>query len=162
MIWLHVLPRASYVVKAELGRVPLFGPLLRPGGQILVDRAAGATALRHMVRDARRAVQAGRTVVIFPEGTRVAPGQRAALLPGIAALTGYLGMPVLPAATNSGVFWGKRAFLKYPGTIRVSIGPGIPANLPRRVMTQRIEQAWRELAEQWPGTGTPVVDNSVQ
>lgn len=162
MIWLCILTRASYVVKAELGRVPLFGPLLRPGGQILVDRAAGATALRHMVRDAQHAVQAGHTVVIFPEGTRVAPGQRTALLPGIAALTGYLGMPVLPAATNSGVLWGRRAFLKRPGTIHVAIGPAIAPNLPRRLMTQRIEQAWHDLAGSWPETVAHPVDNSVR
>ncbi len=86
LVWLLLVPWPAYVVKQELARIPLFGPLLRPGGQILVDRSAGAAALRRMVRQAVEATAAGRQVVIFPEGTRTAPGEHVRLQPGIAAL----------------------------------------------------------------------------
>src|SRR6185437_5497512 len=121
---------------------PLFGPLLRPGGQILVDRRAGAAALRLMVQQAVAATAAGRQVVIFPEGTRTAPGQHVRLQPGIAALAAETKLPLIPVATDSGRLWGRRAFRKRAGTIHLVIAPPLPPDLPRKALLDRIGASW--------------------
>jgi 1-acyl-sn-glycerol-3-phosphate acyltransferase len=144
-----LLPRPSYIVKQELTRIPLFGPLLAPAGMIPVDRQAGAAALRGLLQAAQTARQDARQMVIFPEGTRVAPGERVSLQPGIAAISTHLDLPVIPAATNSGRFWGRRAFMKYPGVIRITIGHVIPAGTPRRPLLAAIEASWREAEKHW-------------
>lgn len=149
LVWLLLVPWPAYVVKQELARVPVFGPLLRPGGQILVDRSAGAAALRSMVAEARAAFAAGRQVVIFPEGTRTAPGEVVSPQPGIAALAAGTGMPVIPVATNSGRLWGRRAFRKRAGTIHVAIGSPIDPALPRRALLDAVQHAWREGEASW-------------
>jgi len=141
MIWLLLVPRPSYVVKRELLRVPLFGALCRLGGMIAVDRSAGADAVRALLRAADGAVRQRRQIVIFPEGTRVAPGVCRPLQPGVAALAARTGLPVIPVATDSGHYWGRRAFRKLPGVIHVAIGPPIPATVPRNELMQRLERA---------------------
>ena len=153
LVWLLLVPWPCYVVKQELGRVPLFGPLLRSGRQILVDRKAGAAALRRMVQQAREATAAGRQVVIFPEGTRTAPGEQVRLQPGIAALGGETGLPLIPVATDSGRHWGRRAFRKQPGTIHLVIAPPVPPDLPRKALLARLSQAWREAASEFETCG---------
>ena len=102
IVWHILVPAPAYVVKRELMRLPLFGPLLRHGGHIGLDRAAGAAALRSLVRDTERAVAAGRQVVIFPQGTRTPPGERVPLQPGIAAQAARTHLPVIPVATDFG------------------------------------------------------------
>jgi 1-acyl-sn-glycerol-3-phosphate acyltransferase len=144
LVWLMLVPRPSYVVKQELSRVPLFGPLLRAGGQILVDRSAGAAALRSLITQSNRAIAEGRQVVIFPEGTRTAPGTIAKLQPGVVALAAASHLPVIPVATDSGRHWGRRAFRKRAGTIHVAIQPPLPPDLPRPLLIERLERAWRE------------------
>ena len=144
LIWLRIVPRAAYVFKAELARVPLFGPLLVPAGQIPVDRGASFSAVRSLLRGADRAKADGRQIVIFPEGTRVAPGIEAELRPGIAALAARTGLPVIPVATDSGLLWGRRAFRKRPGVIHVVIGPPIPAGLSQAVLLATLRERWRE------------------
>ena len=145
LVWLALVPRASYVAKSELVRVPLFGPLLKPGGQIIVDRTAGAAAIRQLVRGAKRAAADGRTIVIFPEGTRVGPGASAPLRSGIAVLASQLQLPVIPVATDSGRLWGRRAFRKRSGVIHLAVGRPIPFDLPRAELVSRVEAAWAEL-----------------
>jgi 1-acyl-sn-glycerol-3-phosphate acyltransferase len=157
LIWMTRLPTPSYVVKRELTRIPLFGPLLTPAGMIPVDRAARATALRSLLRATRRARDAGRQIIIFPEGTRVAPGEQVPLQPGIAAIATHLELPVIPIATDSGTRWGRRAFMKYPGTIHIAIGKPIPAGTPRMALLHAIEQFWRDSQL----TPRPPVENSV-
>jgi 1-acyl-sn-glycerol-3-phosphate acyltransferase len=157
LIWMTLLPAPSYIVKRELVRIPLFGPLLTPAGMIPVDRGAGATALRGLLRATRRARDAGRQIIIFPEGTRVAPGEHVPLQPGIAAIATHLELPVIPVATDSGLAWGRRAFMKYPGTINIAIGKPIPAGTPRGPLLHAIEQFWRDSQT---GHSKPV-DNSV-
>jgi len=132
---------AAVVVKRELMRIPVFGWYLRKGGMIAVDRAGRAPALRRLVRDAEAAVAEGRPVLIFPEGTRVAPGERRPYHPGVAALYQRLGVPVVPIALNSGCFWARRAFAKRPGTITVSILPTIPPGLGRHAFLAALEAA---------------------
>ena len=145
-IWM-LLPRPAYVLKKELLKVPLFGALMRPSGMIVVDRRAGARAIRDLMRDGQRARDDGRQVVIFPEGTRAEPGAPHVIQPGVAALAAAMGVPVIPVATNSGEHWGRRSFLKYPGLIQVAIGPPLPGNLPRAELVQALQLAWRELED---------------
>ena len=108
----------------------------------------GAT-MRHLLRGAGRAIASGRQVIIFPEGTRVAPGETRAYHPGVAALYTHLKCPVVPVALNSGLFWGRRSFVKRRGRIIVEILPSIAPGLPRHdfaaELERRIESATRRL-----------------
>ena len=157
MVWFSLTAMPSYVVKHELTRLPLFGPLLQPAGMIPVDRDAGLPALRGLIQSAQAAKQAGRQIVIFPEGTRVAPGGHVKLHPGVAAIAARVDLPVIPVATDSGLRWGRRAFRKTPGPIHVAIGPPIPAQTPRAAMLAGIEAFWRAQEQ----AGFPAVDKSV-
>jgi 1-acyl-sn-glycerol-3-phosphate acyltransferase len=157
IVWEVLAPRFAIVLKKELTRIPLFGAMLRTTGMIAVDRDGGAAAVRGMLRDADRAVAEGRQILIFPEGTRVAPGVRAPLQPGVAALAARTGLPVIPVVTDSGRYWGRRAFRKTPGTIRIAILPPIPPGLRREALMQRLATVFAEGAE---ALGTPV-DKSV-
>src|SRR5581483_11982752 len=96
----------AIVLKRELLFIPIVGWAMARAGNIAVSRGEGANALRGVVRQAKAAVAHGRSIVIFPEGTRVAPGQRKPYQVGVAALYRQLGLPVVPVALNSGVFWG--------------------------------------------------------
>jgi 1-acyl-sn-glycerol-3-phosphate acyltransferase len=149
---LAALPdRPVYVLKRELVWIPFFGWLLAAAGFIAVDRKAGAAALRRLAHDAERAVAAGRSLLIFPEGTRTAPGKHRPYQPGIALLYDRLKLPVVPIALNSGLFWGRRSFVKRPGRITVEILPAIEPGLARRAfmaeLERRIEQASARLAQ---------------
>ena len=152
MVWLLLVPRCSYVLKQELARLPLFGGLVKPSGMISVDRDAGGAAMRGLMRDGKRAAAEGRQIVIFPEGTRAAPGSVLPILPGVAALAVSTGLPVVPVVTDSGRVWGRRAFRKLPGVIRIAILPPLPPRLPRAVLLERLDAIYR--------AGVPV-DNSV-
>ncbi|MBV9784877.1 MAG: 1-acyl-sn-glycerol-3-phosphate acyltransferase [Acidisphaera sp.] len=144
MVWLTLLPHPSYVLKRELTRIPLFGPLMIPSGMIPLDRGAGAGAVRALLRASASALAQGRQVVIFPEGTRVRPGEVRPLQPGIAAVAARAGLPVIPVATDSGHRWGRRAFRKYPGPIHMVVLPPIPAGLPREALMARLAAALLE------------------
>ena len=130
-VWFALLPDPVYVLKKELLWLPVYGWYSWKTRQIAVDRAAGASALRHLVKAGKEAASEGRQIVIFPEGTRVAPGQTAPIQPGIAALAAATGLPVIPVATDSGLCWGRRSFRKRPGTITVAVRPPIPPGQPR-------------------------------
>jgi 1-acyl-sn-glycerol-3-phosphate acyltransferase len=143
LVWMVLVPRAAYVMKHELTRIPLFGPLLLAAGMIKVDRAGGAAAMRRLLRDASEAAQAGRQIVIFPEGTRVPPGRRVALQPGIAAIAARTALPVIPVATDSGRCWPRDLLGRRAGVIHVAIGPPIPPDTPREDLLASIEMFWR-------------------
>lgn len=143
MVWFLLLPNCSYVLKRELTRIPAFGWLIRPAGMVVVDRKAGAKAIRSLLRDVAAAASAGKQVVIFPEGTRAEPGRPLPIQPGVAALAAAVPCPVLPVATDSGRYWGRRAFRKRPGTIRIAIHPPLPQGMPRAVLTARLEAIYR-------------------
>lgn len=138
IIWLGLVPRPAYVLKRELLRIPAYGRLAQHAGMIAVDRSAGASAMRHLLRAGQEAAADGRQIVIFPEGTRVAPGDRVPYQPGIVALATATKLPVIPAAIDSGLLWGRRAFRKRPGTITLSILPPLPAGLPRSTLLERL------------------------
>ena len=133
------LAQPAFVLKRELLMIPLFGWFMRKIGMIAVDRSGKAAALKKMVKDAGAAFAAGRQIIIFPEGTRVAPGQHRAYQPGIAALYGQLDVPVIPVALNSGLFWGRKAFVKKPGTILVQYLPPIDPGLNRKAFMAELE-----------------------
>jgi 1-acyl-sn-glycerol-3-phosphate acyltransferase len=145
-----LLDKPAYVLKRELIGVPLFGSYLKRCGMIPVDREGGGSALKQLLRAARTAVAQGRSILIYPEGTRMPPGERRAYHPGVAALYGDLGVPVVPVALNSGLFWGRRAFHKKPGTITIEFLPPIAPGLPRREfmreLQERMEGASQRLA----------------
>ena len=134
LIWPLLAPRFAYVLKQELTRIPLFGPLLLQSGMIAIDRRAGPAAVRALLRAADGAVARQRQVVIFPQGTRTAPGEPVALQPGVAALATRMQVPVLPVVTDSGAYWGRRAFRKRSGVVRIMVLPPLPAGLTRAQM----------------------------
>ncbi|GGC36046.1 1-acyl-sn-glycerol-3-phosphate acyltransferase [Siccirubricoccus deserti] len=139
VVWLRLLPDPVYVLKKELLHIPLYGRLARNSGMIAVDRAGGASAMRHLLKAGRAAAEAGRQIVIFPEGTRVAPGVRVPYQPGVLALAAATGLPVVPVATDSGRYWGRRSFCKCPGTITVAVLPPLPTELRRDALMERLE-----------------------
>lgn len=142
LVWMTFLPHPTYVLKKELLKLPILGPLLQVGGFIPVDRKGGGTALRSMVTACREAAEQNRQIIIFPEGTRVPPGERAPLHPGIVALSRALQLPVIPVTTNSGEHWGRKAFKKYPGTLTVTIHPAIPQTAQRRNLLAELESMY--------------------
>jgi 1-acyl-sn-glycerol-3-phosphate acyltransferase len=144
IVWLLLVPDCVFIIKRELTRVPLFGTLLVRGGMIPVDRDAGAPAMRALIRRAVAAIAEGRQIVIFPEGTRVAPGVSVKLQPGVAALATRTGLPVIPVVTDSGLYWGRRSFRKRPGTIQIAVLPALPAGLPRDELLTRLTRAYAE------------------
>ena len=155
MVWLTLLPRACYVLKSELTRIPFFGGMVRASGMIPVDRDGGATAMRQLMRDGIRAVAEGRQIVIFPEGTRGESGTLLTLHPGVAALAFSTKLPIIPVVTDSGRLWGRRSFRKFPGTIVIRILPPLASNLRRPELMHRLETALREgLAD--IGSGRPL------
>ena len=112
-----VLPDLCIVYKKELDSIPLFGWFLRHSPMVSVDRQGGASALRTMLGHARAAVADGRSILIFPEGTRVPIGERGTAHPGLIALVRNLNLPVVPLALNSGLFWPRKSWLRRPGCI---------------------------------------------
>lgn len=126
-----VLEDPIYILKRELMWIPLFGWYLWKAGLIAVDRSAGMAALSRMSKRAQRALAGPRQLVIFPEGTRRAPGAEPSYKPGIAHLYARLGLPCVPAALNSGLFWPRRSLVRLPGTIIVEFLPAIPPGLER-------------------------------
>jgi len=141
-----IFPDASIVAKKELLKLPIVGWFLHRYPMILVDRSAGRQALRQMVDEARAAIGEGRKVLIFPQGTRQAVDEPMAFQPaGIAALYTNLGIPVLPTAHNSGLFWGKKTLMIHGGEITLSYLPPIPPGLDRKEFQAKLE---RQISEE--------------
>ena len=154
----HIFMAApAYVMKKELTNLPLYGRFTQMAGSIVVDREAGAQAIKGLVRDCRASLETGHQIVIFPEGTRTTPGTRYPYQPGIAALYRQLDMAVVPVALNSGLFWGRHSFIKNPGRIVVQFLPPIPAGIDRRKfmveLEQQIEAATAALIAEATGDG---------
>ena len=136
---LHVLfPDPAFVMKRELLRLPLIGWYMTRVGMVPINRSGGANALRIMIAAARTLSDAGRPVVIFPQGTRVRPGTDAPYYIGLFAVYRALGVPVVPVALNSGHFWPRQAFIKRPGTITVRLLPAIEPGLERSEFMHRV------------------------
>ena len=133
-----IRPVAVFVIKKELLRLPLLGWYLTRAGQIAIDRSANTSALRQMLTQAKQRTGQGLSLIIFPEGTRVAVGQSAPIRPGVSALYTQLDVPVVPVALDSGKYWARNSFLRRPGTIHVRFGEPIQPGLRRREFEQRL------------------------
>jgi 1-acyl-sn-glycerol-3-phosphate acyltransferase len=129
----------TFIVKRELMWIPIFGWCMWRGGMIPVDRSAGAQSLAQMLARARREIRGGRQLVIFPEGTRRAPGAEPRYKFGVAHLYAEIGVPCVPIALNSGLFWGRRAFRRLPGTIVVEILDPIAPGLDKQTFFERLQ-----------------------
>ncbi|HYL24511.1 MAG TPA: lysophospholipid acyltransferase family protein [Burkholderiales bacterium] len=139
-----IFPPQVHVLKRELLWIPFFGWGLALMSPIAIDRSRGVAALRAIARRGRERLAQGFWVVIFPEGTRVRPGERRAYQLGGAWLATASGAPVVPVAHNAGLFWPRNAFLKRPGTITVRIGPRIDAANRDAKAVNRLAEAWIE------------------
>jgi 1-acyl-sn-glycerol-3-phosphate acyltransferase len=148
--YLALFRRPAIVMKQSLLRIPLYGWYCRKMGMIAIDRSAGASAIRRMAAKGKEALADNRPIVIFPEGTRKRPGAPPDYKPGVAALYAQLGVPCVPVAHNSGLFWS--GFLKHPGTIVVQLLEPIPPGLPRQkfmtTLETRIEEGTKRLLEE--------------
>jgi 1-acyl-sn-glycerol-3-phosphate acyltransferase len=140
----QIFPAQVWVLKKELLRVPFFGWGLALTSPIAIDRSSRKAALKQIVEQGKDRLKQGFWIVIFPEGTRIAPGKKGKYGIGGAWLATHTGAPVVPVAHNAGEFWGRNSFLKLPGTITVSIGEPIhPAGMEPGDLNTRVE-AWIE------------------
>jgi 1-acyl-sn-glycerol-3-phosphate acyltransferase len=126
-----LLDQPVVFAKAELFRIPLWGPLARIYGLIAINREGGAAALRHMLAQAHKAMAEGRSLVLCPEGTRVSVGEAPDIRAGFAGLYKLLDLPVVPLAVASGHVGPRPGWIRWPGVIRYRVGAEIPAGLPR-------------------------------
>ncbi len=138
LLWLFSDP--AFILKRELQWVPFFGWYAWKAGMIPVDRGRGAKALGEMTERARAELARARQIVIFPEGTRRAPGAEPSYKFGVAHLYGEAGIACLPIALNSGLFWPRRSFMRYPGTIVAEILDPIPPGLSKDAFAARLQQ----------------------
>ena len=144
IVFQQIFPPQTWVLKHELMWIPLFGWALKLMRPIAIDRGAGHKAVEQVIEQGRERLQSGIWVVVFPEGTRVAPGTRKRYAMGGAALAYATGYPVVPVAHNAGSFWLRRGFLKKPGTVRVAIGPAIdPRGQKAEEIIKQVEE-WIE------------------
>lgn len=154
-----VLRDPSVILKQELLAMPVYGWYAKKLDMIVIDRSKGAAALKYMLALAQRHKAMDRPIVIFPEGTRQAPGAPPDYKPGIAALYTKLDLPCYPVALNSGLFWS--GILRRPGKVRIEILPPIPPGLDRKAfmaeLEARIETASHSLCQTAaaPGAASP-------
>ncbi|HEY9056745.1 MAG TPA: lysophospholipid acyltransferase family protein [Aurantimonas sp.] len=135
------LDRPTFILKKELLAIPFFGWYARRMAMIPVDRARRGGAVASMIEGAEKAVAESRQIVIFPEGTRTAPGAEADYRQGVFRLYEALQLPVVPVALNSGLYWPRRQFIRRPGTIRADILEPIEPGLPRGEFLDRLRKA---------------------
>ena len=131
----------TLLMKRELFWIPFHGWFSHKFGMIPVDRDKGPSALRRMLREAKKRIEDGREIIIFPEGTRRAAGAPPDYKTGIVLLYDALNVPCLPVALNSGLFWPRRSVIRRPGTIVVEILDPIPPGLPKAEFLDRLRTA---------------------
>jgi 1-acyl-sn-glycerol-3-phosphate acyltransferase len=139
-----IFPPQVHVLKRELLWIPFFGWGLALMSPIAIDRRRGIAAMRNIARRGRERLAQGFWVVVFPEGTRVAPGERRPYQLGGAWLAADSGAPVVPVAHNAGLLWPRNAFLKRAGTVTVRIGPAIESAQRDAQTISRLAEAWIE------------------
>ncbi|MBT4888540.1 MAG: 1-acyl-sn-glycerol-3-phosphate acyltransferase [Rhodospirillales bacterium] len=140
-----VFPRSVYIMKKELLSIPVWGWVARKVRSVAVDRAGGASALKALISDTLARLEEGRAVVIFPEGTRMLPGAQIDFHPGVAAIYKSAGVPVVPVALNSGLFWGRsNVGEKTPGTITVEFLPAIAPGGDRKAFMKDLQTSINE------------------
>ena len=140
----HIFPPQVHVLKRELLWIPFFGWGLALMSPIAIDRSRGVAALRSIARRGQKRLEQGFWVVVFPEGTRVAPGESRDYQPGGAWLAAASGAPVVPVAHNAGLYWPRNAFLKRPGTVTIRIGPSIDSTKCDPLTINAMAKEWIE------------------
>ena len=145
-----IFPPQTWVLKKELLYIPIFGWGLWASKPIAIDRSAKVNALDQVVTQGKQILAEGRWIVLFPEGTRVAYGQKGKYSVGGAKLAIEAGVPVIPVAHNAGRLWGKRSFLKSPGVINVAIGQPIMTDAENpRELTRQAEDWIENKLKEW-------------
>ena len=144
MAFQKLFPPQVHLLKRELLWIPFFGWGLALMSPIAIDRSRGAAALKTLARKGRERIAQGFWVVVFPEGTRVAPGKRRRYQPGGAWLAAKAGVPVVPVAHNAGLVWPRNAFLKRPGLVTVRVGPPIETANRKPESINAEAEAWIE------------------
>jgi len=139
MVFHRLVGDPAFVLKRELLKLPLIGWYMRSTEQIPIDRASRGSALKQMLDKGKRAVEQGRSLVIFPEGTRQPTGKTGRYHSGVFKLYDALAVPVVPIALNSGQFWSRNAFIRHPGTITLHVLPPIPPGLAREAFMARLQ-----------------------
>ena len=139
-----IFPPQVYVIKRELLWIPFFGWGLAMVSPIAIDRSSGMRALKQMLEQGKDRLARGFWVIVYPEGTRIAPGMRGTYRTGGAAIAVHAGAPVLPVAHNAGFCWRRHAFRKYPGVITVSIGRPIDSRGKTAAALTREVEDWIE------------------
>jgi 1-acyl-sn-glycerol-3-phosphate acyltransferase len=147
VIYFAILDNPVLISKREIKLIPIFGFYASKIGTIMLDRSAAAKALKTMIDDVGAALEKKRTVVIFPEGTRMAPGAEPDYKPGIAALYTRLDHGCVPVALNSGVFWPRRKMIRYPGTIILEFLPVIEPGLKRKEFMTTLQTSIEEASQ---------------
>ncbi|HEY8163470.1 MAG TPA: lysophospholipid acyltransferase family protein [Methylocystis sp.] len=132
-------PDFSYIFKHELAWIPFFGWYMLAAEQIAIDRAKGGKLLPQLIEKSKKLFAEGRQLFIFPEGTRRPPGAPPAYKIGVAHLYAASDVPVLPVALNAGLFWPRRSFLIYPGTVVIEFLPVIAPGLPTREFYEKLQ-----------------------
>lgn len=140
----EIFPPQTWILKRELLWIPLFGWALALMEPIAIDRKAGRKALQQVIDQGRRLLEDGRWIIVFPEGTRLPPGARKRYGIGGAMLAERTGFPVVPVAHNAGEHWPRRSWLKFPGTIRLVIGPTIETKGLSAIQINAAAEAWIE------------------
>lgn len=135
------VPRARFIMKKELTRIPVFGQYALRLGCIPVDRGRRGAAIRTMLSDVKSGRDIAGQMVIYPQGTRTAPDEDAPYKMGTAALYQELGQPCVPVACNVGLFWPRKGLKKKPGVAVVEFLPEIPAGLPASELMTRLKSA---------------------
>ncbi|HED15076.1 MAG TPA: 1-acyl-sn-glycerol-3-phosphate acyltransferase [Gammaproteobacteria bacterium] len=147
-----IFPPQAWVLKRELLWIPIFGWGLAATVPIAIDRKSPRKALERVVSEGRERLNGGRWVVVFPEGTRIPPGDVSKYNPGGALLAVKAGVPIVPVAHNAGIFWPRRGFIKHPGTIEVVVGEPIEtAGRKAKEVNLQVEQWIRQQQVRLPG-----------
>ncbi len=150
-----IVKGGTYVLKKELAYVPIFGWGIMTYGCVAIDRSSGAAAMRKLIKGCKRILDMGRSVLIFPEGTRTKPGESTKYRPGISMIYNQMDAKIVPVAINSGVFWPKKSYMKKSGTVVIEFLPAMPENLEKREFLEelknRIEKKSLELYDEAKG-----------
>lgn len=130
----------SYIMKQELDRIPLWRSYMSKCGHVMVNRSGGLSAIKRMISNTKDVLDDNRSVVIFPEGTRTLPSHTSPYHPGIAALYLKTDATIVPVALNSGIFWGRRKFIKNRGRLTIEFLPPMPSGLTKNIFMEEIEK----------------------
>ncbi len=155
MFFLWLDKNNSYIMKEELNKIPFWKSYMIKAGHIVVDRKGGLATMRQMINDTKNVLQEGRSVVIFPEGTRTQPGKSEVYHPGVAALYSQTRVPIVPVALNSGMYWGRREFRKSAGKIIIEFLKPMEKGLKKTEFVSElksiVEAATRKLEDEARG-----------